>query len=274
MSEFSRIAAIPAFGQVPDIVFRSWTAPSRPIGTMASWRGISTASPLPRSAKAASIASMQSGILSSGSTSSLVRRIIAGVPVEISGATIVHRGRAAKDGTWRSAEHSRARSACSPRRSDRSTADSVSPAAIEQAKLLLLDTIGCGFAGRREPVAQAALTATAASTGPCAVIGQTARTEMTERRADERRPRSRSRSQRLHHRRSVTESPSRADIRATTFRSLSPSAARGSAPAARFLPRSSWATSSTRGSSRPWIAAARGTASLYRGWSRLRSRGG
>ena len=81
-SEFSLIAAMPGFGQVPDMVFRSWTAPSRPIGTMASWRGMSTASPLPRSANAASIASMQSGIFKRGSTSSLVRRIIAWVRVE------------------------------------------------------------------------------------------------------------------------------------------------------------------------------------------------
>ena len=55
---------------------------------------------------------------------------------------------------------------------------SVSPAAIEQAKLLLLDTIGCGFAGRAEPAAQAVLNTISELQGPCAVIGQTARTSM------------------------------------------------------------------------------------------------
>ncbi len=59
-------------------------------------------------------------------------------------------------------------------------ADSVSPAAIEQAKLLLLDTIGCGFAGRRETAAQAVLKAAPHSVGPCPVIGQTARTGMMD----------------------------------------------------------------------------------------------
>jgi len=59
-------------------------------------------------------------------------------------------------------------------------ADAVSQAAIEQAKLLLLDTIGCGFAGRREPAAQATLRAMPDSPGSCAVIGQAARTGMTE----------------------------------------------------------------------------------------------
>ena len=54
--------------------------------------------------------------------------------------------------------------------------DSVSAAALEQAKLLLLDTIGCGFAGRGEHVAQAVLKALSGATGPCAVIGQAART--------------------------------------------------------------------------------------------------
>jgi 2-methylcitrate dehydratase len=57
-------------------------------------------------------------------------------------------------------------------------ADRVSPAAIEQAKLLLLDTIGCGFAGRHEPAARACLSAISGSTGPCAVIGQAARTSL------------------------------------------------------------------------------------------------
>ena len=55
------------------------------------------------------------------------------------------------------------------------SADPVSPAAIQQAKLLLLDTIGCGFAARREPVAQAVAQAESGAAGPCAVIGQFAR---------------------------------------------------------------------------------------------------
>jgi len=59
-------------------------------------------------------------------------------------------------------------------------ADSVSAAAIEQAKLLLLDTIGCGFAGRGESAAQAALKALSGSTGQSAVIGQTARTHVLD----------------------------------------------------------------------------------------------
>lgn len=54
-------------------------------------------------------------------------------------------------------------------------ADRVSPAAIQQANLLLLDTIGCGLAGRREPVAQAVLQAEPHIEGPCAVIGQSVR---------------------------------------------------------------------------------------------------
>src|ERR1700716_3106359 len=80
MSELSLIAAMPACGQVPDMVFRSWTAPSRLIGTMASWRGISTASELPKSRNAASIAAMQSGMFSRGSTSSLVSKITSAHP--------------------------------------------------------------------------------------------------------------------------------------------------------------------------------------------------
>src|SRR5258705_191501 len=36
MSEFSLIAAMPAAGQLPDIVLRSWTAPCRAVGTIAS----------------------------------------------------------------------------------------------------------------------------------------------------------------------------------------------------------------------------------------------
>ncbi len=59
-------------------------------------------------------------------------------------------------------------------------ADAVSAAAIEQAKLLLLDTIGCGFAGWREPAAQAALRVAPESAGPCAVIGRTARAGMMD----------------------------------------------------------------------------------------------
>ena len=55
-------------------------------------------------------------------------------------------------------------------------AGSVSSAAIGQAKLLLLDTIGCGFAGRAEPAAQATLNTISESRGSCPVIGQTART--------------------------------------------------------------------------------------------------
>lgn len=57
---------------------------------------------------------------------------------------------------------------------------SVSPAAIEQAKLILLDTIGCGFAGRREPVAQAVLKTASGMAGPCAVIGQSTRTSPSD----------------------------------------------------------------------------------------------
>jgi 2-methylcitrate dehydratase len=49
---------------------------------------------------------------------------------------------------------------------------------MEQAKLLLLDTIGCGFAGRAEPAAQACLRTMSAGSGPCAVIGQPARTDV------------------------------------------------------------------------------------------------
>ena len=59
-------------------------------------------------------------------------------------------------------------------------ADSVSPAAIRQAKLLLLDTIGCGLAGRQEPLAHAVLQAASGATGPCAVVGRSARTSPLE----------------------------------------------------------------------------------------------
>jgi 2-methylcitrate dehydratase len=59
-------------------------------------------------------------------------------------------------------------------------AGTVSPAAIEQAKLLLLDTIGCGFAGRREPAARAVLNTISKSRGPCPVIGQSVQTSMLD----------------------------------------------------------------------------------------------
>jgi 2-methylcitrate dehydratase len=59
-------------------------------------------------------------------------------------------------------------------------AGSVSSAAIQQAKLLLLDTIGCGFAGRHEPVAQAVLQAMPGTGGPCALIGQSAKANPSE----------------------------------------------------------------------------------------------
>jgi 2-methylcitrate dehydratase len=59
-------------------------------------------------------------------------------------------------------------------------ARSLTPAAIEQAKLLLLDTIGCGFAGRSQPAAQAALSAFSRSNGDSAVIGQATRTSMLD----------------------------------------------------------------------------------------------
>src|SRR5262245_44313683 len=170
ISELSRIAAMPALGHVPDIVFRSCTAPSRAIGTIASWRGMSTASLFPKSANAASIASMQSGIFKRGSTSSLVRRIIAWVRLKL-GPTIVHGwlGGKGRNVTKRSAQQSTIGLLARAIRT--ADAGSISAAAIEQAKLLLLDTIGCGLAGRQEPAAQAALKALAGSTGPCVVIG-------------------------------------------------------------------------------------------------------
>jgi 2-methylcitrate dehydratase len=59
-------------------------------------------------------------------------------------------------------------------------AGSVLPAAIEQAKLLLLDTIGCAFAGRGQPAAQAALKALSGSTGESAVVGQSDRTHLLD----------------------------------------------------------------------------------------------
>ena len=59
-------------------------------------------------------------------------------------------------------------------------AGAISPSAIEQAKLLLLDTIGCGFAGRTEPAAKAILNALSESRGPCPVIGQASRMAMAD----------------------------------------------------------------------------------------------
>jgi 2-methylcitrate dehydratase len=50
---------------------------------------------------------------------------------------------------------------------------------IDQAKLLLLDSIGCAFAGRGEPVTQGvlALCAELGGSGPCTVVGQRATTD-------------------------------------------------------------------------------------------------
>ena len=50
-----------------------------------------------------------------------------------------------------------------------------SPIAIRQAKLLLLDTIGCGFLGAREHLARAVFDACGAGTGGCAIVGRAAR---------------------------------------------------------------------------------------------------
>src|SRR5262245_58102797 len=136
---------------------------------------MSTASLVPRSANAASIAAMQSGIFSRGSTSSFVSRIIARVRIE-SGRTIVHH-RSHGKGRYvakRTVHQTTMGLLAQAIRSFESK--SVSPAAIKQAKLLLLDTIGCGLAGRGEPVAQAVLKAASREEGPCAVIGQSART--------------------------------------------------------------------------------------------------
>ena len=60
------------------------------------------------------------------------------------------------------------------------TSEAPSAAAIGQAKLLLLDTIGCGLAGRSEPASQAILAAIESGNPRCAVIGQTARTSMAD----------------------------------------------------------------------------------------------
>ena len=56
--------------------------------------------------------------------------------------------------------------------------EDVSQAAVTQAKLLLLDTIGCGFAAREEPSARALLAVVERSGGApqCTVIGSTRRT--------------------------------------------------------------------------------------------------
>src|SRR5204862_6824514 len=89
-SDVSRIAALPAVGQLPDMVLRSWTAPSREIGTIASCRGMSAASSLPKSRNAASTAAMHSGMDRSGSISSLLRRITRR-PL-VADATDVYRG--------------------------------------------------------------------------------------------------------------------------------------------------------------------------------------
>jgi 2-methylcitrate dehydratase len=60
------------------------------------------------------------------------------------------------------------------------TAQAPADIAIEQAKLLLLDTICCGLAGRGEPASQAILAATESADSRCAIIGQTARTTMLD----------------------------------------------------------------------------------------------
>ncbi len=60
-------------------------------------------------------------------------------------------------------------------------ADAIPASVLTQAKLLLLDTIGCGFAGVREEVAQAACAVALNMGGPpeCALIGRKAKTGMT-----------------------------------------------------------------------------------------------
>ncbi len=59
-------------------------------------------------------------------------------------------------------------------------ADGVSPAAMRQAQLLLLDTIGCGLAGAREPAAQALAEFALANAGKpqCVLIGRGQRTDV------------------------------------------------------------------------------------------------
>jgi 2-methylcitrate dehydratase len=56
----------------------------------------------------------------------------------------------------------------------------IAPAAIQQAKLLLLDTIGCGLAAWEQHAARAVLEATAAMGGSphCSVIGSAAKTNL------------------------------------------------------------------------------------------------
>jgi 2-methylcitrate dehydratase len=58
--------------------------------------------------------------------------------------------------------------------------ESFSPAAMRQAQLLLLDTIGCGIAGASEAVAQAAADVALRSGGKaqCALIGRAQKTDM------------------------------------------------------------------------------------------------
>jgi len=55
-----------------------------------------------------------------------------------------------------------------------------SPDAIRQAKLLLLDTIGCGLRGAREAVARAVFETCDTGRGECAIIGRAARCGMLD----------------------------------------------------------------------------------------------
>lgn len=56
----------------------------------------------------------------------------------------------------------------------------IAPAALRQAKLLLLDTIGCGLAGRAEEASAAALaTIDTFDQGPCSIIGSRLKTSPT-----------------------------------------------------------------------------------------------
>lgn len=53
----------------------------------------------------------------------------------------------------------------------------IAPAALRQAKLLMLDTIGCGLAGRDEHVSKAVLrTMDITDSGPCSIIGTKGKT--------------------------------------------------------------------------------------------------
>ena len=53
----------------------------------------------------------------------------------------------------------------------------IAPAALRQAKLLTLDTIGCGLAGRDEQVSKAVLrTMDITASGPCSIIGSKGKT--------------------------------------------------------------------------------------------------